>query len=77
MCNFLLFFFLFLCFDFVPFVGDPRECRGDVAFPPTCEPPLKAGVRQPILILSPLYHLPCPPPPRCKFFCQYTYRKNA
>ena len=22
-----LFFLLFFCFDFVPFVGDPRECR--------------------------------------------------
>ena len=21
------------------FVGDPRECRGDVAFPPSFEPP--------------------------------------
>ena len=21
--------------DFVPFVGDPRQCRGDVAFPPS------------------------------------------
>ena len=27
-------------FDFVPFVGDPRACRGDVAFPPTCGPTL-------------------------------------
>ena len=26
-------------FDFVPFAGDPRECRGYVAFPPTGGPP--------------------------------------
>ena len=33
-------FFLcfFLCFDFVCFVGDPRECMGYVAFPPTFGP---------------------------------------
>ena len=24
--------------DFVPFVGDPRECRGDVAYPPSFGP---------------------------------------
>ena len=30
------FLFLFFFFYFVLFVGDPRECRGDVAFPPTC-----------------------------------------
>ena len=29
-----LVFVAFLCFDFVPFVGDPRECSGYVAFPP-------------------------------------------
>ena len=43
------FFLLFFCFDFVPFVGDPQECRGDVAFPPTCGP---------ALILSPLLGTP-------------------
>ena len=26
-------------FDVVPHVGDPRECRGYVAFPPTCGSP--------------------------------------
>ena len=31
-------FAFFFCFDFVPFVGNPRECRADVAFPPTCGP---------------------------------------
>ena len=25
--------------DFVPFVGDPRECNGYVAFPPSFGPP--------------------------------------
>ena len=29
--------------DFVPFVGDPRECKGYVATPPTWAPE-KAGV---------------------------------
>ena len=28
----------FLCFDFVPFVGDPQECKGYVAFPPILGP---------------------------------------
>ena len=49
--NFLFFCFS-LCFDIVPFVGVRRECRGYVAFWPTCGPPKKAGLRQPILILS-------------------------
>ena len=45
MGQFLFLFFLpFFCFDFVPFVGDPRECRGDVAFPPTCGPPKRHGL---------------------------------
>ena len=35
--------FFFLCFDFVPFVGDPRECRGYVAFPPICGPSRSQG----------------------------------
>ena len=55
---FLVFaFFVFFFFDFVPFVGDPRESRGDVAFPPTCGPQ-KSGLWQPILILSPLLGTP-------------------
>ena len=30
---------VFLCFDFVPFVvGGPRECKGYLAFLPTCGP---------------------------------------
>ena len=41
--NFLCFFVFFLCFDVVPFVGDPPECRGYVAFPPTCGPPRRYG----------------------------------
>ena len=36
-----------------PFVGDPRECRGDVAFPPSFGAPEKAQLRQPLLILFP------------------------
>ena len=39
-----LFFLLFFCFDFVPFVGDPPECKVDVAFPPTCGPPRRQGL---------------------------------
>ena len=38
------FFLLFFCFDFVPFVGDPRECRGDVAFQPTYGSPRRQGL---------------------------------
>ena len=41
---FVFVFFVFLCFDFVPFVGDHRECRGDVAFPPTCGPSRRQGL---------------------------------
>ena len=26
-----------------PFVGDPRECRGDAAFPPSFGPPRRSG----------------------------------
>ena len=48
------FFCFFVCFDFVPFVGDPRECRGDVAFLPTFEPPRRQGCANP----------PPPPPPK-------------
>ena len=31
--------------DFVPVlgVGDPRECKGRVAIPPTCGPPRRQG----------------------------------
>ena len=30
-------------FDFVPMLGDPRECMGDVAFPPSFGPPRRQG----------------------------------
>ena len=120
------FFSFFLCFDFVPLVGNPRECRGYVAFPPIFGPregrgeaansdfvpllgtlrmqglcrisahlwaPEKAGVRQPILILSILlgttlggamplntsttYHAPPSPPLLQIFFCQHTSSPSA
>ena len=29
--------------DFVPLFGDPRDCRGYVALPPTCGPPRRQG----------------------------------
>ena len=32
------FLLLFLCFDLLPFVGEPRECRGYIAFPPLFGP---------------------------------------
>ena len=38
--------------DFVPLVEDPRECKGCVAIVLFLAPE-KAGVRQPLLILSP------------------------
>ena len=44
--------------NFVPFFVDPRECRDYPALPPTCGPLEKAGVRQPLLILSPCLGTP-------------------
>ena len=35
---------------FLPYGGDPRECRGDIAFPPSFGSP-GPGLRQPFLIL--------------------------
>ena len=37
---------IFGFFWFIPllFFGDPRECRGNVAFPPTCGPPRRQGL---------------------------------
>ena len=32
--------------DFVPFVGDPRECRGDVAFPPSFGPQPSGAIEE-------------------------------
>ena len=37
-------FGFFLCFNSVSFVGDHSECKGDVAFPPTCGPPRRQGL---------------------------------
>ena len=55
-----LFLLLFFCFDVVPFVGDPQECRGDVVMRRSsyaifvwyeaCPPPLS-------------WQPPFPPPP--------------
>ena len=33
--------------DFVPFVGEPRECRGDVAFPPSFGPQPSGAIEEP------------------------------
>ena len=33
-------------FDFVSFVGDPRECRGDVAFPPSFGPQPSGAIEE-------------------------------
>ena len=57
-------------------LGTPRM-QGLRSIPAHLWAPEKAGVRQPILILSPLnplkqkYHLPCPPPPCCNVLCPY------
>ena len=32
--------------DFVPFVGDPRECRGDVAFLPSFGPQPSGAIEE-------------------------------
>ena len=32
--------------DFVPFVGDPRECRGGVAFPPSFGPQPSGAIEE-------------------------------
>ena len=37
-------FLVSFCFDFLPCVGDPRECRGDVPFPPTYGSPRRQGL---------------------------------
>ena len=42
---------------FVPFVEDRQECRGHLAFSPTCGPE-KAGISKPLLILFPTLGTP-------------------
>ena len=44
-----------------PFVGDPRECRGDIAFPPSFGPPSTGGASPRFGYATPLP--PCPPGP--------------
>ena len=65
---------------FVPFSGDPREHKGNVAIPPTCGPPRNtgevaisdacrgnvAGVPRPQTKVPPT--MPPPPPSHFKFF---------
>ena len=41
--------------DFVPFVGDPRECRGDVAFPPSLGPQPSGAIEETGTILNPRF----------------------
>ena len=43
--KFFLFFLFIWCFDFVPFAWDPRKSKLDVAFPPSCGPPRRQGLR--------------------------------
>ena len=88
--KFFFVLFLFFCFDFVPFAGDPRECRGDEtymnAFFTTCM--VRPGwgatgnsgqeLTRGCYAVKHKYHLPCPPPPLLQFFfCQHTDRKNV
>ena len=41
--NFMFFLVCFWCFEFIPFVGEPRECKGYVAFLPIFGPRGRQG----------------------------------